>query len=167
MANIAVSAANFVTPGLLDEWKETLKDTALVMVSFDEGDLIPIYELAGTEARKEEIRNYMEGQGPSTMSADNAAPETGTVTEIEVPAFADDSETLVKNIMLSGEKVGIACSEYIPQLNKDERVTVIYPVIEGRLALNQGVFLGDAEHKPSRVSWNKNSAEPKIIGCSI
>ena len=151
-----------LTPGLLDEWKASLKDTAQVMVGFDEGDLIPIYELASTEARKEEIRNYMEGQGPGTMSADYATPETGTVTEIEVPAFAANSETLVKNIMLSGEKVGIACSEYIPQLNKDERVIVIYPVIDGKLALNKGVFLGDEEHKPSRVSWNKDSAEPKI-----
>ena len=151
-----------LTPGLLDEWKASLKDTALVMVGFDEGDLLPIYELASTEARKEEIRNYMEGQGPGTMSADYATPETGTVTEIEAPTFDANSETLVKNIMLSGEKVGIACNEYIPQLNKDERVTVIYPVVDGKLALNQGVFLGDDEHKPSRVCWNKNSAEPKI-----
>ena len=151
-----------VTPATLDAWKTSIKDTAMVMVGFEEGDLIPIYELASTEARKQEIRNYMEGQGPGTMSADYAPAQTGTVTEIEVPSFDAYSKTLVKNIMLSGERVGIACNEYIPQLNKDERVTVIYPVVNGKLALNQGVFLGDEEHKPSRVNWRKDSAEPKI-----
>ena len=151
-----------VTPATLDAWKTSIQDTAMVMVGFEEGDLIPIYELASTEARKQEIRNYMEGQGPGTMSADYAPAQTGTVTEIEVPSFDAYSKTLVKNIMLSGERVGIACNEYIPQLNKDERVTVIYPVVNGKLALNQGVFLGDEEHKPSRVNWRKDSAEPKI-----
>lgn len=151
-----------VTPQILDQWKTSIKDTAMVMVGFEEGDLIPIYELASTDARKQEIRNYMEGQGPGTMSADYAPAQTGTVTEIEVPSFDAYSKTLVKNIMLSGERVGIACNEYIPQLNKDERVTVIYPVVNGKLALNQGVFLGDEEHKPSRVNWRKDSAEPKI-----
>jgi len=151
-----------VTPATLDAWKTSIKDTAMVMVGFEEGDLIPIYELASTDARKQEIRNYMEGQGPGTMSADYAPAQTGTVTEIEVPSFDAYSKTLVKNIMLSGERVGIACNEYIPQLNKDERVTVIYPVVNGKLALNQGVFLGDEEHKPSRVNWRKDSAEPKI-----
>jgi len=151
-----------VTPATLDAWKTSIKETAMVMVGFEEGDLIPIYELASTEARKQEIRNYMEGQGPGTMSADYAPAQTGTVTEIEVPSFDAYSKTLVKNIMLSGERVGIACNEYIPQLNKDERVTVIYPVVNGKLALNQGVFLGDEEHKPSRVNWRKDSAEPKI-----
>ena len=151
-----------VTPATLDVWKTSIQDTAMVMVGFEEGDLIPIYELASTEARKQEIRNYMEGQGPGTMSADYAPAQTGTVTEIEVPSFDAYSKTLVKNIMLSGERVGIACNEYIPQLNKDERVTVIYPVVNGKLALNQGVFLGDEEHKPSRVNWRKDSAEPKI-----
>ncbi len=151
-----------VTPSTLDQWKTSIQDTAMVMVGFEEGDLIPIYELASTEARKQEIRNYMEGQGPGTMSADYAPAQTGTVTEIEVPSFDAYSKTLVKNIMLSGERVGIACNEYIPQLNKDERVTVIYPVVNGKLALNQGVFLGDEEHKPSRVNWRKDSAEPKI-----
>jgi uncharacterized protein (TIGR02145 family) len=56
--------------------------------------------------------------------------------------------------MLGGQQVGIVCEEYIPVINKNKRVTVVYPVIGSSVRYNMGFFIGDADHKPARVAWN-------------
>lgn len=115
--------------------------------------LLPLYELVDTEkypGRKEALRDYLEGE---VMPNEFSAYQCGTVTKFDIPTF-DKKGTLVKDIKLGGEHVGQICEEYIPQINKDSRVIVVYPVISGKMRMNMGFFIGDEYHKPARVSWN-------------
>ena len=148
---------NEFTKKSVDAWKESvIKGENVGLVAFaGNGSLLPLYELVDTKkfpGRKEALRDYIEGEA---MAKDFEAYQyqCGTVTKFDIPTF-DKKGTLVKDIKLGGEHVGQICEEYIPQINKDSRVIVVYPVINGKMRMNMGFFIGDEYHKPSRVSWN-------------
>ena len=148
---------NEFTKENVDAWrKSVINSDSVGLVAFaGNGSLLPLYELVDTKkfpGRKEALRDYIEGEA---MAKDFEAYQyqCGTYTKFNVPTF-DKKGTLVKDIKLGGELVGQICEEYIPQINKDSRVIVVYPVINGIMRMNMGFFIGDEYHKPSRVSWN-------------
>ena len=138
----------------VDAWTESLDSVNVGLVAFaGNRSLLPLYELVDTKkypGRKEALKDYLEGE---VMPNEFSAYQCGTVTKFDIPTF-DKKGTLVKDIKLGGEHVGQICEEYIPQINKDSRVIVVYPVISGKMRMNMGFFIGDEYHKPSRVSWN-------------
>ena len=146
---------NEFTEKNVDAWrKSVINSDSVGLVAFaGNGSLLPLYELVDTKkfpGRKEALRDYLEGE---VMPNEFSAYQCGTVTKFDIPTF-DKKGTLVKDIKLGGEHVGQICEEYIPQINKDSRVIVVYPVINGKMRMNMGFFIGDEYHKPSRVSWN-------------
>ena len=146
---------NEFTEKNVDAWrKSVINSDSVGLVAFvGNGSLLPLYELVDTKkfpGRKEALRDYLEGE---VMPNEFSAYQCGTVTKFDIPTF-DKKGTLVKDIKLGGEHVGQICEEYIPQINKDSRVIVVYPVISGKMRMNMGFFIGDEYHKPSRVSWN-------------
>lgn len=145
---------NKFTKENVDAWMSSLNSKDVGLIAFaDNGSLLPLYELVDTDSfpgRKEAIKDYIEGE---VMPNEFSAYQCGTVTKFDIPTF-DKKGTLVKDIELGGEHVGQICEEYIPQINKDSRVIVVYPVINGKMLMNMGFFIGDEYHKPSRVSWN-------------
>ena len=138
----------------VEAWTESLDSVNVGLVAFaGNRSLLPLYELVDTTkypGRKEALRDYLEGE---VMPNEFSAYQCGTVTKFDIPTF-DKKGTLVKDIKLGGEHVGQICEEYIPQINKDSRVIVVYPVISGKMRMNMGFFIGDEYHKPARVSWN-------------
>ena len=48
----------------------------------------------------------------------------------------------------------IDSNEYIPPLDRKNRVSIIYPVLNNQPKYNMGIYLGDATHKPAKVCWN-------------
>ena len=81
-----------------------------------------------------------------------------------MPDFSENhafDQTLIKDIKLGGQLVGQLCEEYIPTINRDKRVIVVYPVIGTKVRYNMGFFIGDDTHKPARVAWN--GTETSII----
>jgi hypothetical protein len=146
---------NEFTEENVDAWrKSVINSDSVGLVAFaGNGSLLPLYELVDTNkfpGRKEALRDYIEGEA---MAKDFEAYQyqCGTYTKFDIPTF-DKKGTLVKDIKLGGEHVGQICEEYIPQINKDSRVIVVYPVINGIMRMNMGFFIGDEYHKPSRVS---------------
>ena len=140
-------------------WQKSVQDTAMTIVNFSDHSLVPLYELVdreaeGGEARYQALMKYMTN---GSVAADFSTYKCGTVTEFTVPSFenAKYNETLIKDIYLDGQWVGQVCNEYIPNINRDERVTVVYPVVNNKPRYNMGFFLGDNKgHKPARVSWD-------------
>ena len=146
-------------------WQKSVQDTAMTIVNFSSKSLVPLYELVDREATEEydgfngedrykALKSYMTD---GSIGADFSTYKCGTVTEFTVPSFADAkyNETLIKDIYLGGQWVGQVCNEYIPNINRDERVTVVYPVVNNKARYNMGFFLGDNKgHKPARVSWD-------------
>jgi hypothetical protein len=61
----------------------------------------------------------------------------------------DPNGSLVKVFYDSDNKPYLeVCSEYVPKIRTDRRVTVIYPIIDGVTRMNQGIFIGDGDGNP-------------------
>lgn len=154
----AIVLSNKLDAANLNAWKASVKDSNMALVAFNEnaGDpsLIPLYELVDVDKypdRYNEIKNYMEGKA---MAADypsiSMSYDCGTVTRFEIPSF---NKTSVKQVKINGHVVAQICKEYIPVINRDERVIVVYPVINNQPRLNMGFFIGNSSHRPARVAW--------------
>ena len=149
-------------------WVQSVTKDNMALVSFPSSDedknkaLVPLYELVERnatlenggfdgEARYQALKAYMEGD---EIAQDFSTYDCGTVTSFKVPTFSSDDESLIKDITIDGQWVGQVCNEFIPNINREARVTVVYPVINNQPRYNMGFFLGNRSHKPARVSWN-------------
>lgn len=141
-----------------EAWKESVTKDNMALVNFSSESLVPLYELVDREAEGGEdrytaLKSYMTD---GSVAADFSTYKCGTVTEFDIPSFegAKYNETLIKDIYLDGQWVGQVCNEYIPNINRDKRVTVVYPVVNNKPRYNMGFYMGDGKsHKPARVSW--------------
>ena len=146
-----------------EAWVNSVTEDNMALVSFaSDKALVPLYELVERnatlenggfdgEARYQALKAYMEGD---EIAQDFSTYDCGTVTSFKVPTFSSDDESLIKDITIDGQWVGQVCNEYIPNINREARVTVVYPVINNQPRYNMGFFLGNRSHKPARVSWN-------------
>ena len=153
-----VGAEKSFTAENYEAWKESVTKDNMALVNFSDHSLVPLYELVDREAEGGEdrytaLKSYMTD---GSVAADFSTYKCGTVTEFTVPSFEDAkyNETLIKDIYLDGQWVGQVCNEYIPNINRDKRVTVVYPVVNNKPRYNMGFYMGDGKsHKPARVSW--------------
>lgn len=153
----ALIGENGFTSSNVTAWQNSLTNDNMALVGFLQGDLIPLYELVDQDNypdRYKGLKAYMEG---TQMLEDFPPIETsfqcGTVAKFNVPTFSDD-ETLIKEVSINGHVVAQICNEFIPLLNKSQRVTVVYPVIDNKPRYNMGYFIGNSSHKPCRVAWS-------------
>jgi len=133
-------------------------------MDFEASDaLIPLYELVDKEMfpdRYNAMKEYMKTGRLKSIESVNMEYESGTTTMIEnLPAFDGSSEknTLIKDVYNTGQWVGRICNEFIPVINKKERITVVYPVFSNTVKYNMGYFVGDDGHAPAKVSWQGNN----------
>lgn len=153
-----LGSENTFTAENYEAWKESVTTDNMALVNFSSSSLVPLYELVDREAeggedRYNALKSYMTD---GSVAADFSTYKCGTVTEFTVPSFADAkyNSTLIKDIYLGGQWVGQVCNEYVPNINRDSRVTVVYPVVNNKARYNMGFYLGDGTHKPARVSWS-------------
>ncbi len=146
----------------------------IALIDFDsESDLIPLYELVDRDLTEDEdgvdgeeryqaFKQWFESvllKDPSilTQQANLNSYVTAVPTKIEPlaqMANASDNESLIRDIYLSnGQHVARICSEFIPVINPTKRVSVIYPMVNGKCRYNLGIFCGDEQSYPAKVSW--------------
>lgn len=146
----------------------------IALIDFDsEDDLIPLYELVDRDLTEDE--DGVDGEerylafkqwfdmvllkDPSilTRQADLNSYVTAVPTKIEPLAqmtAAGTDESLIRDVYLSnGQHVARICSEFIPIINPSKRVSVIYPMVNGKCRYNLGIFCGDEASYPAKVSW--------------
>ena len=63
----------------------------------------------------------------------------------------------------TGDPVLQVCSEYVPKIRTDQRVTIVYPIHDQKLRLNQGLFLGDGIHQPAWVGFKGDDCYVNLI----
>ena len=63
----------------------------------------------------------------------------------------------------TGDPVMLVCSEYVPKIRTDQRVTIVYPIYDQKLRINQGLFLGDGIHQPAWVGFKGSSCYVNLI----
>lgn len=144
----------------LNAWKSSINETNMALVAFNDNDadpsLIPLYELVDVEnypERYAELKEYMEGEAMTNdYPTIGMTYDCGTITHFGIPSFSEDG-TLVKQVKIDGQVVAQICEEYIPVINKDARVKVVYPVINNKPRINMGFFIGNKSHRPARVAW--------------
>ena len=151
----------------IEAWVNTLKsDKNKTVVNVPEAQMVPLYDLVTEDDdRQLALKEYMtSGQMEEDFKSEEVSEteiETGTITHIMgIPTFNDKSSdaTLVKDIDEGGRLVARACNEVIPQIDRTNRVTVIYPVIGSWAKYNMGYFVGNSTCKPQRVCWNRNGS---------
>ena len=151
---------------------EVINNIALVDFN-SEADLIPLYELVDRalteeedgvdgEARYQAFKTWFETvllKNPEilTQQTDMSSYVTTVPTKIEPlaqMANAKEGESLIRDVYLSnGQHVARICSEFIPIINPSKRINVIYPMVNGKCRYNLGIFTGDDESYPAKVSW--------------
>ena len=146
------------------EWIQEIHYDELSLVDFPQEGLEPIYELIDRsltlehdgvdgEARYRELKAYFEGN--EIVSDFRSKFDNGAVAEIALPKYVDsDTETLIYDVFLGGQLTAKVVQEFIPELSTKSRVTVVYPVQNNKMNLKKGYFVGDATHRPAKVSWN-------------
>ncbi len=141
-------------------------------INLPDGDsLVPLYELVdvgreGGKARREAMRlYYLTAMNTDFEKMDASRWETGVPSKIDLTklSFSQDG-TLVKEIYLpdgkSSKRVAVACSEYVPEINSSERITVIYPATNDYVLWNRGLYAGDAYCKTMSIGWKTDYANP-------
>ena len=148
----------------MEKWIKSLKDDInKTVVNVTEAKMIPLYELINEDeegvdpSRKQALKDYMTNgeMEEDFMNHDSQVIETGTITHIKsIPTFSHGiRETLIKDIYEGGRLVARACNEFIPQLDRKNRVTVIYPVVNNWAKYNMGYYIGSKTCSPQRICW--------------
>lgn len=149
----------------VQNWTSTLTDEAnQTIVGLTENGLIPLWELVDTDLpggveRRNMIKDYIQGnQIENDYTTNSMNYISGTTVYIDqIPEFGALNqwyETAVMDVYNGSQWVGRICKECIPLLDRNNRVTIIYPVLNNQPKYNMGVYLGDAFHKPAKVCWN-------------
>ncbi len=63
----------------------------------------------------------------------------------------------------TSEPVAEICSEYVPKVRSDKRITVIYPIVNGMTRITMGLFPGDGENRPAFLSFAKGDVYVKPL----
>ncbi|MCR4822020.1 MAG: hypothetical protein K5873_04000 [Treponema sp.] len=161
-----------------DEWFESLagEDNLDNNVLIDFGNnyekyLIPLYEFidldSGDDDTKKERKArydalkiyYAEQLEADFPFVDKSGYVKVVPIKVSVPDFTDSGSresTLIKDVYVpnNSAKVARVCSEFIPSLNSNQRVIVIYPCSQTKVYWSRGVYIGDESHYPSTVAWN-------------
>lgn len=169
-------------------WTESLSDVKnQTLIGLDNSRLIPLYELVDQsltlaedgvdgKARYAALKAYFNGDKieQDMSKALGMEYEMGDATHLaSIPIFEYESESdqksLIKDYYRGGQAVARICHEYIPVIDKTQRVRVIYPIVSNKVKYNMGYFAGDATHRPAKVCWSKdglkiNSLQDKPMG---
>ena len=144
------------------EWLKSMKDDknkkVMAIPQREGADLIPLWELVSDSTRRVALKNYMETRMLQDFATTNLETTTSVMTKIGIGAFSNDG-TQVKEVLKGGEVVAQICHEYVPGISQKERVTVIYPVADGKARYDMGYYVGDSTHRPGKVALNE-SGEP-------
>lgn len=169
-----LAAANGDNDNNFKAWIESLNDDKnLTLVGLDNTKLIPLYELVdqsltlaedGVDGvdRYNKLKAYINGDKieEDMSKALNMDYEMGDATHLaSIPDFKNESknqdQSLIKDYYRGGQAVARICHEYIPVIDKTQRVRVIYPIVSNKVKYNLGYFAGDATHRPAKVCWSK------------
>lgn len=160
-----LSANGQIDPARITDWLASINysphfqgDPSLDVIHFE---LIPLWDLVTEDVREDFMRvTFALGQ-----RSDNVLPDSFTGMDIyqidprgaekSLFTFSEGGDgSLCRILYMAGEPVLEVCSEYVPMIRSDKRVTIAYPIYQKGIRLNQGLFLGDGTHRPAYVAFS-------------
>lgn len=136
------------------------KGTGTFIGVADDEDLVPIWEFIEDDDRAAALQDYIESgryqETPEPVYDMGTQGHLSGVSDmITKMNSANYKGSLVKRVTIgnnNNKTIAILCSEYIPEINEKGRVAVFYPVINGEVKYNMGLFLGNDYYKAARVA---------------
>lgn len=163
----ALSASAQLSPDDLTDWLATInyeespgRSPNLDVVHFE---LMPLWNLVDGSLRQEFINATLALASRSDCSLSDRFLGIDLykipVEELDLCAFGSGADaTLCRLLYLkSGQQtcpILSVCEEYVPAIRTDARVHVVYPIVDGQMRMNRGVFLGDGLHQPAYVGFS-------------
>ena len=160
-----LSSNGQIDPARVTDWLASINysehfqgDPALDVIHFE---VIPLWDLVTDDVRQD----FMNVTFAMGQRSDNALPDNFTGMDIyqidpqgedkQLFTFSQTEEgSLCRILYMSGEPVMEVCSEYVPMIRSDKRITVAYPIYQRNIRMNQGLFLGDGTHRPAYVAFS-------------
>ncbi len=159
-----LSASGQIDPARITDWLASINysehfqgDPALDVIHFE---LIPLWDLVPDDVRPD----FMSVTFALGQRSDNVLPDSFTGMDIypidpqgadkALFTFSGEGEgSLCRILYIAGEPVLEVCSEYVPRIRSDKRVTIAYPIYRQGIRMNQGIFPGDGTHRPAYVAF--------------
>lgn len=175
-----LSASGQINPSHLTDWLASINysdipenDPALDVIHFE---LMPLWDLVPDDLRQDfldatmEMVNRSDCKLPASfLGTDIYEFEPDDDAELFDFSYSDEETSLCRILYFdydpksndtytvtpaSGDPVLEVCSEYVPNIRTDQRVTIVYPIYKQKIRLNQGLFLGDGVHQPAFVGFS-------------
>lgn len=159
-----LSPSGQIPPNHLTDWLASItysdapeRDPSLDVIHFE---LMPVWDLVPQDMRQD----FLDATLQMVQRSDCQLPDSFLGTDIyEMDAGQKDlfdfsgagnDGSLCRILYYGGEPVLEVCSEYVPKIRTDERVTVAYPIYRQHIRMNQGLFIGDGVHQPAIVGFS-------------
>ena len=176
----AALAANDTTQNV-DAWIASLRNQEnLAVINFsskgvDAMEMWPLYELIdrnakGGEDRYNKLKAYMENgqmaldfyEGTTTYNQGEAVrltfptDWTKAIEGVRGSSLNNLNGSLIREARYQGKTVAWFCMEYIPSINSESMIPVVYPVHNNKPNFQAGRFLGTKGYRACDISWNSN-----------
>lgn len=154
-----------IDPSHLADWLASINyspnpgnDPTLDVIHFE---LMPVWDLVADDLRLD----FLEVTLLMTKRSDCQLPASFLGTDIyelnperEKTLFnfnnVTENNSLCRMLYFENEPVLQVCSEYVPKIRTDQRVTIAYPVYKQHIRMTQGLFIGDGVHQPAYVGFS-------------
>lgn len=157
---LSAMGTNTLSGSLLDNWLESISDTARTDKVLDAVDFsfIPIWELFADKTVSNEILSAVTSTanekrnvfGEAELGIDNY---TLLLTKEMMDFSSSNASSLVRVLSCDNVPIAEICNEYVPSVRSDKRITAIYPIVNGITHITMGVFPGDGENRPAFLSF--------------
>ena len=139
--------------------------------------VMPIWEFISDEQVAKRVKTRILADAPSMQELYGNRNWVNTSIDLSKTKWVDtyfnrwDKETwlcgfsdpYVVNVIAANRIVASVCREWIPEIDPDTLVTVVYPIYENSIDIGSGVGI-DAECNVWSVSWRYNKFKVKKIG---
>ena len=160
-----LSANGQIDPARITDWLASINysphfqgDPSLDVIHFE---LIPLWDLVTEDVREDFMRVTFDlGQRSDNVLEDSFTgmdiyPIDPQGADKALFSFPEEGKgSLCRILYMSGEPILEVCSEYVPAIRSDKRVTIAYPIYQQGIRLNQGLFPGDGTHRPAFVAFS-------------
>ncbi len=151
-----------ISQGSLGRWLSSVDRSNPRSVSMISCRLMPVWQLFSNPAARDRIISHiltlarseggMVGQRLQELSLDNYY---WFDIDNNLLDFADTpTSTLVRVGYFDNLPKVEICNEYVPEIRADRRVTVLYPIYNGKTNIRRGIFPGDGDIAPAEVMFD-------------
>lgn len=151
-----------VDQGLLGQWLNSIQPSNPQSVSLVRCVLLPIWQLMTNPTARSQTISYI-----LKMARQEGGDVGKRIEDLSLDHYykfditsnmqnwsSDTKSTLVRVAYFDNLPKVEICNEYVPELRGDQRITIFYPIYQGRSNIRRGIFPGDGQNAPAEVMFD-------------